>query len=107
MFLGFGALLVGWREVSWPPRQGLAPLTILSTVCMMLVVFDVEPHHIATLSKGVDGCSPALGPLPPGALLTVSETWVDRLLWLRILGFVAALLIAWRISPFNRLRSAT
>jgi hypothetical protein len=60
-FLGFGALLVDWREVSWPPRQGLAPLAILSTVCMMLVVFDVEPHHIATLSKGMDDCSPALG----------------------------------------------
>lgn len=186
-FLGFGALLAGWREVSWPPRRGLAPIAILSTVCMMLVVFDVEPYHIATLSKGMDdqralvdydrgrgiwgvheffpnyartprvcdgvqdaqvatfdelraGLKAAgpvlvvhrapvglvdyrvngaaaqpgtceadlvLGSLPSGALVTVSETWVDRLLWLRILGFVAALLIAWRIIPFNRLRPAT
>jgi hypothetical protein len=48
-----------------------------------------------------------LGPLPPGALVTVSETRADRLLWLKALGFVAALLIAWRIIPFNRLRPAT
>lgn len=45
-----------------------------------------------------------LGPLPPGATVTVSETRVDRLLWLRALGFAAALLIAWRVIPFNRLR---
>ena len=186
-FLAFGALLAGWREVSWPARRGLAPIAILSTVGMMLVVFDIEPWHIATLSKGmndrralvdydrgegiwgvqeffpnyaripaacdsVPGAKLAtfdelragqkaadpflivrhapvglvdyrvngtalrpgmckadlvLGPLPPGALVTVSETRVDRLLWLRVLGFFAALLIAWRIIPFNRLQSAT
>jgi hypothetical protein len=186
-FLGFGALQAGWHEVSWSPQQGLAPIAILSTVCMMLVVFDIEPYHIATLSKGMDdrraladydrgggiwgvreffpnytkvprACdgvqdamkatfddlraglkadvpfvlvhhAPAglveyrvngtalrpgtceadlvVGPLPPGALVTVSETKVDRLLWLRMLGFVAALLLAWRIVPFNRWRAAT
>ena len=186
-FLGFGALLSGWREVTWPARRGLAPIAILSTVCMMLVVFDIEPLHIATLSKGMDdhralvdydrgkgiwgvreffpnyaktprscdgvqGAKTAtfdalrgglkadspflvvrhapvglvdyrvngntlqpgtceadlvLGSLPPGALVTVSETRVDRLLWIRVLGFVAALLIAWRLIPFSRLRPAT
>jgi hypothetical protein len=53
-FLGFGALLAGWREASWPARRGLVPLAILSTACMMLVVFDIEPLHIATPSKGMD-----------------------------------------------------
>jgi hypothetical protein len=48
-----------------------------------------------------------LGPLPPGAIVTVSETRVDVLLWIRILGFAAALLIAWRLIPFGRSQPGT
>jgi hypothetical protein len=46
------AFLAGWREVGWSAQRGLAPIAILSMACMVLVVFDIEPWHIATLSKG-------------------------------------------------------
>jgi len=186
-FLAFGALLAGWREVTWPVQWGLGPIATLSLVGMMLVVIDFAPSHIATLSKGMDdrralvdydrgagiwgvreffpnyattsraceavqgakratfnelraglkaeapflvvrhapvglvdyradgaALSPAgcdadlvLGPLSPGAMVTISEARVDVLLWIRVLGFAAALLIAWRLIPFDRLRRAT
>jgi hypothetical protein len=49
-----------------------------------------------------------LGPLPPGGIVTVTERKVDVLLWGRLLGFVAALLLIWRIMPlFGRLLPAT
>ena len=173
-FLAFGALLAGWREVDWPARRGLLPLTTLSAACMMLVLSDIAPLHMAILSKGMDdrralinydrgeaiwgirefwpnyaglprACAniggarkvtfpelraglkadasfltvhqapvglvdyrangttltPAacdadmvLGPLPAGASVTVAEGRVATLLWIRVLGFGAALLIA-------------
>jgi hypothetical protein len=187
-FLAFGALLAGWREVSLPPRQGLVPIAILSTACMMAVLFGIAPAQIAVASKGMDdrrafvdynrgdtrwgvheffpnyanlprACDnvaearratdaelraglkverpflvvrhapvglvdyrangatlePAacdadlvLGPLPPGGIVTVTESKVDALLWTRLLGFFAALLLIWRVVPlFGRLRPAT
>ena len=49
-----------------------------------------------------------LGPLPPGGIVTVTEHKVDVLLWGRLLGFLAALLLIWRAAPlFGRLRLAT
>jgi hypothetical protein len=49
-----------------------------------------------------------LGPLPPGGIVTVTERKVDALLWSRLLGFFAALLLIWRVVPLlGRLRPAT
>ena len=44
-----------------------------------------------------------LGPLPPGTTVTVAEGRVITLLWVRVLGFVTALVIAWWLLPFGRL----
>jgi len=53
-FLAFGALLAGWREVDWPARRGLLPLVTLSAACMMPVLADIAPLHMAILSIGMD-----------------------------------------------------
>ncbi len=163
------------------------PVATLSMVGMMLVVTDIAPLHIATLSKGMDdrralvdydlgdgiwgvheflpnyakvprACDQAagtqkvtfgelragvraqtpflivrhapvglvdynaggtvlqsaaceadlvLGPLLPGAIVTVSESRMDLLLWIRIASFAVALLAVWWLIPFGRWRLAT
>jgi hypothetical protein len=50
-----------------------------------------------------------LGPLSPGAVVSVSETKVTALFWIRVVDVLLILLIAWRLlvpSP-ERLRPAT
>jgi len=61
-----------------------------------------------TLEPAACDADLVLGPLPPGGIVTVTEHKVDALLWGRLLGFLAALLLIWRAVPlFVRWRVAT
>jgi hypothetical protein len=62
----------------------------------------------ATLEPTACDADLVLGPLPPGGIVTVTQSKVDVLLWTRLLGFFTALLLIWRGVPlFARLRTAT
>jgi len=62
----------------------------------------------ATLQPTACEADLVLGPLPPDGIVTVTERKVDVLLWARLLGFLAALLLIWRAVPlFGRLHPAT
>jgi hypothetical protein len=62
----------------------------------------------ATLEPAACDADLVLGALPPGGIVTVTERKVDVLFWGRLLGFLAALLLIWRLAPlFGRFRPAT
>jgi hypothetical protein len=44
-----------------------------------------------------------LGPLPPGAMVTASETKISWLNYIRAIGFFVALALIWWVIPFRRL----
>jgi len=97
-----GAKVVTFDEL----RAGLKaadPFLIVRHAPVGLVDYRVNG---TTLQSSRCKADLVLGPLPPGARVTVSDTKVGGLLWLRVLGFVAALLITWRLIPFIRWRPA-
>lgn len=94
----------GARRATYPElRRGLKADSSLVLVRHGPVGLVEYAANGAAIAPAVCGEDLVLGPLPAGAVVSVSEAKTNWLNYIRVIGFFVALALIWWVIPFRRL----